>query len=256
MAIRINFDGNHNAETPTLVLGKRNGDKIGLISNIDNINLKDCMNDVPEMSFTVHKYVNGVLCPLWDEIKDFRLVWCKEWDMWFQLTIDINISDETIKNVSLIRLAEAELSQTNLYGVEINTETDIARDDYTEATILYNPENTSASLLHRIMEKVPHYSLRHVDITLAKLVRTFEFDDIAITDVFQEIAEEINALVVYHSNSTTDGKIAREISFYDLESNCLDCGHRGEFTSICPECGSTNIDEGYTTKAFISSAIS
>ena len=245
MAIRINFDGNHNAETPTLVLGKRNGDKIGLISNIDNINLKDCMNYVPEMSFTVHKYVNGVLCPLWDEIKDFRLIWCKEWDMWFQLTIDINISDETIKNVSLIRLAEAELSQTNLYGVEINTETDISRDDYTEPTILYNPENTSASLLHRIMEKVPHYSLRHVDITLAKLQRTFEFDDIAITDALQEIAEEINALVVYHSNTMTDGKIARQISLYDLESNCLDCGHRGEFTSVCPECGSTNIDEGY-----------
>lgn len=245
MAIKINFDSNYNAESPTLVLAKRNGDKIGLLSNVDNINLKDCMNDVPEMSLTVHKYNNDVLYPYWDEIKDFRLVWCKEWDMWFQLTVDINISDETIKNVSLIRLAEAELSQTNLYGVEINTELDISRDDYTEPTIVYNAENHSASLLHRILEKAPHYSLRHVDISLAKIQRTFEFDDIAITDALQEIAEEIHALIIYHSNTTDDGKIARQVSLYDLESNCLDCEHRGEFTNVCPECGSENINEGY-----------
>ena len=245
MAIKINFDSNYNVEQPTLVLGKRNGDKIGALENVTNINLKDSMTETPEISFTVHKHNNGIECTYWDEIKDFRLIWCKEWEMWFELTIDTNVSDETIKNVSLVRLAEAELSQTNLYGVEINTELDISRDDYTEPTILYNAENHKASLLHRILEKVPHYSLKHVDSSIAKIQRTFEFDDIAITDTLQEIGTEINALVVYHSGTDENGKIERQISMYDLESNCLDCGYRGEFTSTCPECGSMNITEGY-----------
>ena len=245
MAITIKFDTSHNVEIPTFVLGKRNGDKIGALENVDNINLKDCMVDTPEISFTVHKHNNGKECEYWDEIKDFRLVWCKEWDMWFQMTIDTNISDETTKNVLLVRLAEAELSQTNLYGIEINTELDISRDDYTEPTVLYNAENHKASLVHRILEKVPHYSIKHIDISIANIQRTFEFDGIALTDALQEIATEINALVVYHSNTDENGKIERQISFYDLESNCLDCEHRGEFTSTCPKCGSKNITEGY-----------
>ena len=245
MAIKIKFDTNDIPENPTFVLSKRSGDKIGLLSNITNIQVKDCLNSVPEVSFTVHKYDNEIVCPYWDEIKDLRLVWCKEWDLWFEMKIDINTSDEVIKNVSLTRLAEAELSQTNLYNIEINTELDISRDDYTEPTIIYNAENPSASLCNRILDKAPHYSLKHVDLSIAKLQRTFTFDNKSIVDAFQEIATEINALVVYHSGTDENGKIERYISLYDLESNCLDCGYRGEFTGTCPLCNSTNIKEGY-----------
>ena len=194
MAIRIHFDVDNVPEKPTLVLGKRNGDKICQISNIDNIKVKDCLVNAPEISFTVHKYDNDKLCECWDEIKDFRLVWCKEWDMWFQLTINVNISDEVTKNVELIRLAESELSQINLYNVEINTELDIARDEYTEPTILYNAENHDASLLHRILEKAPHYSISKVDLSIAKIQRTFSFDGVNIVDALNEICEEINAM--------------------------------------------------------------
>lgn len=245
MAIKIKFDTNDIPENPTFVLSKRSGDKIGLLSNITNIQVKDCLNSVPEVSFTVHKYDNEIVCPYWDEIKDLRLVWCKEWDLWFEMKIDINTSDEVIKNVSLTRLAEAELSQTNLYNIEINTELDISRDDYTDPTIIYNAENPSASLCNRILDKAPHYSLKHVDLSIAKLQRTFTFDDKSIVDAFQEISTEINALVVYHSGTDENGKIERCVSLYDLESNCLDCGYRGEFTGTCPICNSTNIKEGY-----------
>lgn len=245
MAIRIRFDTDNVPEKPTLVLGKRNGDKIGQIPNIDNIKLKDCLNNTPEFSFTVHKYDNGKLCEYWDDIKDFRLVWCKEWDMWFQMTIDVNMSDEVTKNVQLTRLAESELSQINLYNVEINTELDIERDEYTEPTILYNADNYDASLLHRIMEKAPHYSINHVDETIAKIQRTFSFDNTSIVDALNDVCTEINALVIYDSGTDNNGKIKRQISLYDLESNCCDCGYRGEFTDKCPQCGSTNIKEGY-----------
>lgn len=245
MAIKIKFDTNDIPEKSTFVLSKRSGDKIGLLSNTTNIQVKDCLNSVPEISFTVHKYDNEIVCPYWDEIKDLRLVWCKEWDLWFEMKIDVNTSDEVIKNVSLTRLAESELSQTILYNIEINTELDISRDDYTEPTIIYNAENPSASLCNRILDKAPHYSLKHVDLSIAKLQRTFTFDNTSIVDAFQEIATEINALVVYHSGTDENGKIERCVSLYDLESNCLDCGYRGEFTGTCPICNSTNIKEGY-----------
>ena len=244
MAIQIKFDTSHSPELPTFVLAKKNGDKIGKLDNITGVNLSDCMNSTPEISFTVHKYNNGKMYYYWDYIRDFRLVWCKEFDTWFEMFISLEKSTETTKYVTLVRLGEAELSQINLYDIEINTETDIDRDDYSP-TVLYDPENTKASLLHRIIQKAPHYSIRHVDDSIAKIQRTFSFDSTTIKDAFDEIAEEIGCLFIYDSNSGINGELQRTISVYDLESYCLDCGYRGEFTGKCPECGSENITEGY-----------
>ena len=131
-----------------------------------------------------------------------------------------------------------------LYDIEINTEDDIARDDY-KISILYNESEPTASILNRMLEKAPHYSIIHVDPTIAKIQRSFSFDDKSIYDAFQEVAEEIGCLFVFHSNSDKNGNIQRTIAVYDLQQTCNACGHRGEFTSICPKCGSTNITNGY-----------
>lgn len=244
MAIKINFDPSGNPELPTFVLAKKNGDKIGKLSNISGINVRDVLNDCPEISFTVNKYNNGVIYPYWSYIRDLRLCWCKEWDTWFEMRISLEQSSDISKYVTLRRLGESELSQILLHNIEINTETDIDRDDYSP-TILHDPENPKTSLLDRILEKAPHYFIKHVDSSIAKIQRTFSFDNISIPDAFNDIADEIHCLFVYDSNSDTDGKLQRTISVYDLESNCLDCGYRGEFTGTCPKCNSENITEGY-----------
>lgn len=251
MAIKINFDPSRVPETPTLLLANRNGEKLGQLP-AKNIVLKDSLNNAAEISFCIYKYTNGEAEPLWDKIINSRLVWCKEWDVWFELTTDIDESDKTVKNVSCVQLAQAELSQVNLYNIEINTENDIAREDYF-ATVLFNSQNKKASLLHRIMEKAPHYSVIHVDSTIKNIQRTFTFDGTSLYDAFQQIAEEIGCLFRFHSGTNENGTIERAISVYDLQSNCLkkddsgilNCRHRGEFTGKCPKCGSTDISEGF-----------
>ena len=254
MSIKINFDMANNPDSPTLILAYRDGRKIGKIV-ADGIVVKDSMINPSEISFRARKFLNGEKNTLWDKIVDFKLIWYQESDLWFEISVEIDESNETIKNVSCTQLAQAELSQIKLYNIEINTENDIARDDYLIPTVLHNPEHPEASLLHRIMEKAPHYSIAHVDSTIANIQRTFSFDETTIPDSFQSIAEEIGCLFVYHSNSDKNGKIQRAFSVYDLESNCHVCGHRGEFTSVCPKCGSSYIDEGYgeDTTVFVTS---
>ena len=46
----------------------------------------------------------------------------------------------------------------------------------------------------------------------------------------------------------------RQVEVYDLERTCLDCGYRGEFDGNCPECNSSNLNEGYgqDTTIFVS----
>ena len=254
MAIRINFDAANNPEVPTIILAKKNGDKIGQL-NAKSISISDAMNDASEITFKVHKFVDGVKCKYWEQIVDFKLIYCVEWDMWFSITIDLDESTDIQKTIFAVRLGNYELSQIMLYEIEINTENDIARDDYELPTVFYNTQNPEASLLHRIMEKAPHYTVIHVDETIKNIQRTFSFDGTSIYDAFQDISKEINCLFVFNSNSDENGKIQRTISVYDLESNCIDCGYRGEYTDVCPECGGVNIVEGYgeDTTIFITS---
>ncbi len=244
MAIKIQFDPTHNPETPTMILAKKSGEKLGQLDP-KSISIKDDLNNPSEITFSVNKYVDGKKTNLWDKIVDFKLLWCVEWDVWFEITIDIDESTETVKNVYCTELSQAELSQVMLYNIEINTETDISRDDYKNPTIFYNFETPSESLLHRITEKARHYKIVHVDASIAKIQRTFSFDNISLYDALMQIAEEIDCLFVFNSSSDSNGNIQRSISVYDLESNCKSCGHRGQFTNVCPECGSSNITEGY-----------
>lgn len=254
MAIKINFDSSGNPEAPTFILMSMSGKKFGELDK-KNIIIKDCLNDVEEISFDVYKYLDNKKWHLWDDIRDLRLIWCKEWNNCFKIKIDVDESTETKKHIYAVKLSAAELSQIMLYDIEINTETDIEREEYKIPTIFYNFEHPEASLLNRITEKVGNYTIEHVDATIARIQRTFTFNDISVYDAFQEIAKEIGCIFVLSCALDENGKIKRTISVYDLQSNCHDCGYRGEFTNTCPKCGSKNLNEGYgdDTTIFITS---
>lgn len=251
MAIKIRFDSTHNAELPTYVLASRNGRLLGKLPN-SNVTFKNNFNAESTSVFRVYK--SDCAKSLWDQIKDFKLVWAKEWNRFFEAQVELSEDKSVYKNVTLTSLGEAELSQINLYGIEINTEDDIARDDYVPTT-LFNSNNHKASLLHRILEKAPHYSIGHVDSSISGIQRTFSFDEKSIYKAFLEISEEEGVLFDFHCYQDNNGKLQRVIDVYDLESVCLDCGNRGEFDSACDSCGSTNISHGYGNDTTISVSV-
>jgi len=253
MGIKLDFDSHGNPQAPTFVLATRNGTKLGQISNITDERLKVGMKD-PEGSLTVHKYEGKEVIPYWDDIKDFKLMWCKESDVWFEIKINSTLSDEITKQVSLQRLGEAELSQIKVYGMEVNTEDDILRDDYVQPTLFYNEDKPTASLLHRLLEKAPHYRIRHVDEHLKGIQKIFSFNDRSLKECFDEIEESMDILFVFESKSKEDGTPDRTIDVYDLKSYCKDCGARGKFVDKCLNCCSEDITEGYgvDTTIFVS----
>ena len=231
------IDMNNNVVTPTIVLCHRNKHKIGAIYPISEWSITPDMYNKNECSFKVYKEVNGIATPLWDKIKDLKVIYIPEYNEYFQISIDKTQTNETVKTITGSNLGIAELSQTMLYDTEINTEDDIARDAYKMAYI-YDPADVANSLLGRILSKAPHYKIKHVDASLCKLVRSFSISDKSIYDFLTgDLADELNCLVWVDSYD-------RSISLYDLENSCTQCGHRSENETVCSECGTT-MTRGY-----------
>ena len=98
-----------------------------------------------------------------------------------------------------------------------------------------------ASLLHRVLEKAPHYSISCVADTLKKLktVHEFTFDGTDILSALKDtIADDFHCVFIFNSENRT-------ISVLDLYSTCNNCGYRGDYMDECLECGSNNITNKY-----------
>lgn len=283
---KVLFNTQNIIETPTLLLQHKNFETIGNggITNVSGYTYKNNFNDANEISFKVHKFNNGIKHPLWDQLVDFKLIYIPELKERFEIAVTVNEEDpdDLSKSITGTALCESELSNINLHGVQINTETDMTNDLYDEnfPTVLYRdpddydsadnlkiwaqakynylkdtsayPTTTSvvakkkyilthASLLHRVLEKAPHYSIAHVDSTLRELstVHEFTFDGTdTLSALKNDIAEAYHCLFSFNSEQRT-------ISVYDLYSTCTACKYRGDFLDTCPECGSTKVINKY-----------
>jgi len=240
MAKPLRLDPAGMPEEPTLVLGNKAGDKLGKLVGTGNYVYHCSFASADELSFDLYKTIDGMVNPLWDKITDFKLVWFQDIDMWFQIKIELDEADATVKHIIGTPVAEAELSQTNVYDIEINTESDILQDDYV-ITTFYNSTNPKGSLLDRLLYKSPGYTIGHVDSSLQDIQRTFSWSESTVYDAYQDVAEEIGCLFVFGSGTDREtGRIQRTINAYDLMSYCRNCGKRFEGGGdTCPYCGAS-----------------
>lgn len=217
-----------------IILSTRDHRHLGEIVNVSKLKFTDNLGSAKTLSFEVDKFVGGVKERLWDEIVNFKFVYIRELNTYFEIYIEIDEEDSNKKEITAESACECELSQSYLYNIEINTEEDIMRLDY-EPAVFYNPDNTKASLLHRILEKVPAYTIKYVDESLRNILRSFSVNEKTVYDfLMNECATEFNCLFIFDSAD-------RSISVYDLYTTCKDCGYRGDYTDSCPNCNSNNL---------------
>ena len=248
MSFAYDFNLTHTPSIPTFVLCNKGQEKLGCINVVSDFQPTFSLKTADEFSLTVHKYADVNICNLWNKIKDLRLIYIPEYDEYYEISVTVNQNDITTKTILGTSLCESELSQLYLNNIEINTESDILREDYEEPTIIYNKQKPKNSLLNRIFSKAPHYSIKHVDESIAKLQRSFSINGESIYDFLTTtLSEEINCLVLFDSHD-------RSISVYDMYSHCTECDYRGEFENTCPKCNSHKIVKGYgeDTSIFIS----
>lgn len=277
---RILLNKEHVIDNVTLILQTKAFTTLDMVRDSKELTYKENYNAANEISFSIDKLVNGEKNLSWDIVTNFKVLYIPELKERFEIYVSKTEENSIVKEVTGTSLCEAELSNTNLYGIEVNTENDIVSDDYDEnfPTIFYRELDVNlynwndpkyngkylnytndqklkvlkrGSLLHRLLDKVPNYSIKYVQDSLKKLtdIKTFTIDD---TNIYDELTGEISEEygVIFKFDSMT-----RELSVYDLYNTCEDCGYRGDFNDKCPKCSSTKFSgqDGKDTTIFISS---
>ena len=237
--MRLSFNSLHNPRPFTLVLARKDGTKLGTLP-AHHLKVHGEMNAPWSVEFSVYKVNNNRTLRIWNEIQDCKLMWIKELDLWYEIHVQTSDGNVCVKSVTATSLAEDELSQTNVYKMEINTEADIKREDYSPTTF-YDSADASHSLLDRLLAKTPHYRIVSVPASLRTIQRSFSFDGSTIYDALQDVAKELECYIDFSVHSNAEGKPDRAIRVYDLKSYCLECRSRGEFDKVCSECGSENV---------------
>ena len=248
---KFSYNKFNELENPTVVLSTKYHKHLGTLTNVD-ISTIECnfnMASAQEISFDLYRYKDDIEELLWDSVVDFKYIFVPEHQEYYSIEVQIDENNNTVKHITGTSACEFELSNRILYNFECNTESDILQDDYV-VTKFYNPENPKGSLLHRVLaDKCPDYTIAHVDSSLKDIQRTFSANGQDIYSFLTgTIAEEVECLFVFNS-------VSRTISAYDLKFVCNSCGHRGDLSVTCPECGSSEYygKYGETTNIFISS---
>lgn len=247
---KIVFNENFGVDEITIVLERRDFSKYGKLKDVTDIEYKDTMN-APELSFNVYKTDD----PIWNKINNYNLVYIPEYKEHFSISVNTTEENTTQKSVTCTYLPVSELQNVKLRNIQINTEDDIARDDYDAdyPTIFYRDLSAysegstmykklyNASLLHRILDKASNYKIGHVDTSLKDLKSWFQYS-ISDNNIYDELTGEISDdyQCLFKIDSDT-----RTVNVYDLCNTCHDCGYRGDFHDKCPECGSTNYSGAY-----------
>ncbi len=252
----------HKIETPRILLMNRSFQVIGKISRYSEWKTAIYGNNLDQIFFTVHKYANGRMCPLWDDLIDLKIV---DVDGFGRFEISVNYTDgtETVKCVNGVSL-ETELAQITLNEFHVNDEDamdEFSKDNYDAdgnfiPTTFYReildsdtPEQADFkrrhSLLHRVLaDKAPHWGIGYVTKFIAmdesskpekssEFQRSYTVDGETVYDFLTgDVSKESNVVFTFDTEN-------RLINCYSL-CDCIDQdtgetleGSVGEDTFIC-----------------------
>ena len=118
-SLDLTLDINNNQEKPTLVLCNRELKKMGEVNDYENLTTPINFNDVDNINFKVNKET----CALFDSVVDFKIIYIKELNSYYEIQVSFTSSTLDEKVVTGTYLPNAELSQIMLYNIEIKLHT-------------------------------------------------------------------------------------------------------------------------------------
>lgn len=199
----------NNLEKPIIYIAKKDKTFLGTVSIYDDLSLIFNLNAYQTASFKIYRDINGKKYEHYDDFQEDRLIMVQGIG-WYKIHVETNIENTGIsKNITANSL-ECTLCNKRLIDFECNTG-EILYVDYVK-TIFYDPANPKGSLLNRVLNVAPSWSVGHVDATLANKQRSFDEDDVDVYSFLTgDVSEAFNCLFIFDTFNMT-------INAYDLDN--------------------------------------
>lgn len=199
----------NNLEKPIIYIAKKGKTFLGAVSIYDDLSLTFNLNAYQTASFKIYRDINGKKYEHYDDFQEDRLIMIQGIG-WYKIHVETNIENTGIsKNITASSL-ECTLCNKRLIDFECNTG-EILYDDYVK-TIFYDPANPKGSLLNRVLNVAPSWSVGHVDATLANKQRSFDEDDVDVYSFLTgDVSEAFNCLFIFDTFNMT-------VNAYDLDN--------------------------------------
>lgn len=199
----------NNLEKPIIYIAKKDKTFLGAVSIYDDLSFTFNLNAYQTASFKIYRDINGKKYEHYDDFQEDRLIMIQGVS-WYKIHVETNIEDTGISKSITANSLECTLCNKRLINFECNTG-EILYDDYVK-TIFYDPANPKGSLLNRVLNVAPSWSVGHVDATLANKQRSFDEDDIDVYSfLIGDVSEAFNCLFVFDTFNQT-------VSAYDLDN--------------------------------------
>lgn len=198
----------NNLEKPIIYITKKDKTFLGAVSIYDDLSLTFNLNAYQTASFKIYRDINGKKYEHYDDFQEDRLIMIQGIG-WYKIHVETNIEDTGISKSITANSLECTLCNKRLIDFECNSG-EILYDDYVK-TIFYDPINQKGSLLNRVLNVAPSWSVGHVDASLANKQRSFDEDDIDVYSFLTgDVSEAFNCLFVFDTFNMT-------INAYDLD---------------------------------------
>ena len=208
-SFKFPIDFLNNLEKPTIYIARKDKEFVGSVSVYDNLSLTFNLNAFNTVSFTIYRDVDGKKQDYFDKFEEEMLIMIPGIS-WYQIHVETNITNAGITKSITANSLEVMLCDKRLVDFQVNSD-DFEDDDYV-ITKFYNPTEPKKSLLNRVLNVSPVWTVGHVDQSLWDIQRTFDESD---TDVYSfltgAVSEAFNCLFIFDTFNCT-------VNAYDLDN--------------------------------------
>ena len=203
----------NNLEKPIIYIANKHKEILDSVAVYDNLSLTCNLNAYQTASFKIYQYVDGIKQKYFNLFEEEMLIMIPGIS-WYEIHVETNIEPTGISKSITANSLECRLCDKRLVDFQINCN-DLDIEDY--AIIPFcNFSDPEHSLLHKVLNVSPTWSVGHVDESLINKQRTFDVDD---TDVYSfltsEVSEAFNCLFTFDTFNQT-------VNAYDLDNYGLD----------------------------------
>lgn len=199
----------NNLEKPIIYIANKHKEILGSVSVYDNLSLTCNLNAFQTASFKIYRDIDGKKQDYFKLFEEEMLIMIPGVS-WYEIHVETNIEQTGISRSITANSLEVKLCDKRLVDFQVNSD-DFEDDDYV-ITTFYNPTEPKKSLLNRVLNVSPTWTVGHVDQSLWDIQRTFDESD---TDVYSfltgTVSEAFNCLFTFDTFNCT-------VNAYDLDN--------------------------------------